>query len=210
MSPRLLGAAAVVVLLAGCGEPLPSATDPRPAVAIPEPGRPYDGAAVLAAMRESRRPGGVPDGMETTTIARAVADAIWTIDGQPWTTMSVGGSCGTASCTLDVAGSRRDRPGEDRWTFSVAPSMGEASVVDTSLGSMPAELVVQADELARGSEAGELLSDLVVASATWSLPPDDGQLVLAYRAGDEEGSCRRDVHVDLHSGEVTPGASADC
>jgi len=51
---------------------------------------------------------------------------------------------------------------------------------------------------------------LVLGSASWLPPPDDGRLVLAYRAGDEEGSCRREVTVDARSGGVSVTESLDC
>ncbi|HEX7197446.1 MAG TPA: hypothetical protein VF364_11515, partial [Candidatus Limnocylindria bacterium] len=63
---------------------MPSATASPKAFDLPEAGRPFDAEAILAAMRDSRRPGGVPDEMQTDAIAAAVADAIWTIDGEPW------------------------------------------------------------------------------------------------------------------------------
>ena len=65
------------------------------------------------------------------------------------------------------------------------------------------------DAMARESVGGRL-EGLVLGSASWLPPPDDGRLVLAYRAGDEEGSCRREVTVDARSGGVSVTESLDC
>lgn len=213
MSRRAAQAALIALALAACSAaPAPTVrgTDAA-ALVTPEPGRPYEASEILAAMRDSRRPGGVPDELETERTARQIADAIWTIDGQPWETLSVGGSCGSSRCTLDVAGTRPDAMGEDVWTFAVEPgSGGSASVTGHNLGAVPGAIAMQADEVARASDAGKHLEGLVLASATWLPPPDADGLILAYRSGDEEGSCRRDVRVDMGSGEAEVRTAVDC
>lgn len=196
-----------MILLTACGSPAPP--PPEPSWASIEPGHPFDGETILAAMRESRRPGGVPDGIETPAIAADVADAIWTFDGEPWSTMSIGGSCGPSTCTLDVSGSRPDDLGEDVWTFSVAPATGQASVIDSQLGSIPSDVVELADQAVRASSSGAQVGELVIGSVSW-LPPPDGRLVLAYRSGGEEGSCQRDMSVDTTSGRVQLERGVDC
>lgn len=206
---RVARAALVVLLLAACAAPLPTATPSMTEIAFPDPGRPFDATAILAAMRDSRRPDGVPTELQTDAIAGAVAGAIWTVDGEPWTTMAIGGSCGSDACTLEVAGSRPDTTGEDAWAFSVTPATDAVTVIDARLGSVPEGLAGRADAIARASE-GALLDGLALASASWLPPPDHGRIVLAYRAGDEEGSCRRDVAVDTGSGAVSVTNSADC
>jgi hypothetical protein len=174
-----------------------------------ESGRPFDAGTILAAMRESRRPGGVPEAIETPAIATDIADAIWTFGGEPWSTMSIGGSCGPSTCTLDVSGSFADALGEDVWTFSVEPATGQASVVDSQLGSVPPDVVELAAHAVRASSLGPQTAELAVGSASW-LPPPDDRLVLAYRAGDEEESCQRDVSVDLSSGHLELEREVDC
>lgn len=206
MIPRV-AAAILVLLLAACGSPAPS--EPESSWASIEPGRPFDAETILSAMRESRRPGGVPDAIETTAIAADIASAIWTLDGEPWSTLAVGGSCGPATCTLDVSGSRPDAFGEDVWTFSVAPALSEVSVTDSQLGSVPLDVVEIADGAVRASSAGAQVTKLVIGSATWS-PPPERRLALAYRSGDEEGSCQRDVSVDMTSGSVEIVREVDC
>ena len=206
MIPRA-APAILVILMSACGSPAPSL--PEASWASVEPGRPFDGETILAAMRDSRRPGGVPDGIETPAIAADVADAIWTFDGEPWSTLSIGASCGPETCTLDVGGSRADDLGEDLWTFSVEPASGQVSVIDSQLGSVPNDVVQLADEAVRARSSGAQVAELVIGSASW-LPPPDGRLVLAYRSGDEEGSCQRDVSVDMTSGRVELEREADC
>lgn len=212
MTRRGARGAILALLLAGCGMPSSPSAPPAQTVeiSVPEPGRPFDGAQVLAAMRDSRRPGGVAESLRTAEIADAVADAIWTVDGEPWTAMAVGGSCGPDECTLEVGGSRAGAAGEDAWTFNVRPAAGQITVVSAQLGSVPDALVANADRLARGADADGLLDGLILAGQSWQPPPDDALLLLAYRAGDEEGTCRRDVSVDLRDGEVAIGEGVDC
>ena len=131
--PRLRASGLLVALaLAAFAGPGPDATASvgQPATATADPsgpaaaGQPYDGAAMLAAMRDSTRPGGVPDELETNAVADAVAAQIWTWDGQPWEALSVGGACGPAECDLDVAGSTDGMAGADLYTFTVDPAGG--------------------------------------------------------------------------------------
>ena len=77
---------------------------------------------MLAAMRDSTRPGGVPDELETDADRRRRGRTVWTWDGQPWETLSVGGACGPADCDLDVAGSTDGMAGADLYTFTVDPA----------------------------------------------------------------------------------------
>ena len=209
MMRRASLAAIVAMLVVACGGPVRSVAPSDTPIPLPEVGQPFDAADILAAMRESRRPGGVPEELQTDAIAAAVAEAIRTIDGAPWTTMAVGGSCGPEQCTLDVSGSHPDAMGDDVWTFDVAPASETVTVVGTSLGSVSRDLAERADAIASESEPA-VLDGLVLASVAWMQPPDDGRLLLAYRSGDEEGSCRRDVTVDLGTREVEVGAGVDC
>ena len=201
--------AILAMLVVACGGPVRSVAPSGTPIPLPQVGKPFDAADILAAMRESRRPGGVPDELQTDAIAAAVAEAIRTIDGAPWRTMAVGGSCGPEHCTLELSGSHPDGLGEDVWSFDVVPASETVTVVGTSLGSVRRGLADRADVIARGAEA-TMLDGLVLASATWMLPPDDGRLLLAYRSGNEEGSCRRDVTVDLRTGEIEAGPGVDC
>jgi hypothetical protein len=194
--------------------PSPSSASPsEPAVVgieIPALGHPFDAASLLAAMRDSRRPGGVPDQIETDAIAADVAGAIWAYGGQPWSSQSVGGSCGPTTCTLEVAGSGPDTQGDDMWVFAVTPATGEVRLVTAELGSVPPETVVALDDLARALDEGGSLGSLLLASASWLPPPDEGQFDLSYRSGGEEGSCRIDLRLDALEAEVISSSSTGC
>jgi hypothetical protein len=160
-------------------------------------------------MRESRRPGGVPDQLETDTIARAVAEAIWTFDGGPWQETVVGGSCGRETCTLEVAGMPDGALGEDVYAFNVDVDTGAVEPVSADLHGIPADLVVELDDMTQ-----RLLDDpssvVELTSAAWLPPPDDGTFVLAYRSGGEEGSCMVNVTLDAAAERVVSEEAVDC
>ena len=144
---------------------------------------------MLAAMRDSTRPGGVPDELETDAVAGAVAAQIWTWDGQPWETLSVGGACGPAECDLDVAGSTDGMAGADLYTFTVDPASGDVTLQSTDLHGYPAALDAELDEMAR-AEAGDELDDLAFVSARWLPPPDQGALLARLSHRRRGGSAR--------------------
>ncbi|MGH2402344.1 MAG: hypothetical protein ACRDE6_06500 [Candidatus Limnocylindria bacterium] len=191
--------------------PPPSATPVGEALELPEAGKPFDAEAILAAMRDSRRPGGVPDELETEAIAAAVANAIWTIDGEPWSTMSTGGSCGPQTCTLEVAGADADAPGEDLWVFEATPGTGAVEVVSAELRSLPSELVSGLDELTRSLYPPVNADGLSLTNVRWLPPPDETRFVLSYRSGnEEESSCGADVTVDAAVPGVVSDQTIDC
>jgi len=205
-----------LALLAGCTQaPPPDASTREPSssgslVALPEPGRPLDGGTILEAMRGSRRPGGVPDQLETDAIAETLAQRIWTIDGEPWATMSVGGSCGPVRCTLDVAGSLPGSLGEDLYAFEIIPASGQVAPLSTDLRSLPPELVAILDRLARGAEPAIGRDGLALASARWLPPPDHETFELSYRSGNEEGSCELELSLNAESGAVEQRSADGC
>ena len=161
-------------------------------------------------MRTSRRPGGVPDQLETDAIASAVAGRIWTYGGEPWTTIAMGGTCGPQTCTLEAAGSRPDSLGEDLWVFEIVPNGGSVTLASATLAALPSELVQHLDDLARMLLESGQLDGLILASAHWLPPPDTGQFALSYRSGGEEGSCRIDLIVDAAAAEVIEQTALDC
>jgi hypothetical protein len=179
------------------------------AAALPTPGRPFDADDILLAMHQSRRPGGVPDELETAAIANAVADDVWTYDGEPWLEIVAGGSCGADACTLDVAGAPDGTLGEDLYTFNVMPSTGTVELVSADLRGLPASILDDLDLMARRGldDPGSVVELL---SATWLLPPDDGRFILAYRSGGEEGSCMLNVTLDAASEQVVSQEATDC
>lgn len=205
MTLRGRGVAALAAILVGCASPTPTPTQLEvPAI---QAGYPYEADEILEAMRTSRRPGGVPEELQTEAIAADVAGAIWTTDGQPWTTMAIGGSCGPTECTLDVSGSHAD--GEDAWTFRVVPAEPLVMTLTAQIAAGD-DVATRADAHARASTIGPELTDLILASATWEPPPQAGVLRLEYREGNEESSCGRGVLVMVHTGRVSLFGERDC
>ncbi len=108
-------------------------------------------------MRASRRPGGVPDTIETEQIAGAIADGLWTFDGSAWPAMVVGASCGPERCTVDIAGTPDGADGEDLYTFSVTPATGSVSLLVADLHGYPSSLDPLLDGVAQeGVSPGRL------------------------------------------------------
>lgn len=186
--------------------------EPSPAgIRLPEPGQPWDGATLLEEMRSSTRPGGVPTEVQTPAVADAIARTVWTVDGRPWETIAIGGFCGTATCTLDLAGAHLGRAGEDLWTVEVDLATGGVDPVVTDVRSLPWDLVDELDVLARSLDDDGDLGPMVLASTRWLPPPaEPGRFVLSYRSGGEEGSCSRDVLLDADDGEIVERSASGC
>jgi hypothetical protein len=221
MRRRATAPAVLLATVSACAAPQPSTVAPTTAqvasptattssgmaITLPDPGRPFDAATLLAAMRDSRRPGGVPDELETDAIASALADAIWTFDGRPWEIIAAGGSCGPNACTLEIAGSPPGALGDDAWVFEVVPADSSLKVTTVELRGLPADLPPRLDELTRSLLPTPELEGMTLASARWLPPPEDGTFVLSYRGDGEEGSCGMDVTLDAAGEavlEVTP------
>jgi hypothetical protein len=236
LADRLAGAVLVVVLLGvtacestrpspsnAVASPSPSGTQaadttpsampspspsPTAAVAVPEPDRPWDGPTLLDEMAASTRPDGVPAALQTRPVADAIADEIWTVDGATWDTFAIGGFCGGATCTLEVAGTHLGRAGEDLWVLQVTPATAQVTVLSAEVRSLPPELIEELDVLARDVAD---LDGMILGTARWLPPPaDDGRFELSYRSGGEEGSCRRDLVLDSLSGEVAENTATGC
>jgi hypothetical protein len=206
---RALSLAALVVLAAACAGPTPSDPAGRSAGDTPEsvpptssadasagPGQPYTGAEILDAMRSSPRPDGVPDELQTDAIAAAIADAIWTFDGEAWNEIVIGGTCAADSCLVEVSGSRDGADADDVWVFAVVPAGGDVAVESTALGAIPTSSVEGLDELARSLLDGAALDGMLLTATTWVPPPGGDEFTLSYRSGGEEGSCGADVVID--------------
>jgi hypothetical protein len=180
--------------------PMPSHATTRPSAseaASAGPGRPYDAADILEAMRTSPRPDGVPQALQTDAIASAIADEIWTIDGEPWGAFLIGASCGPDSCLVEVVGSRDDAEDDDAWTFGVDPDTGAVSVGATDLRALPANIVADLDRLARSLVDDAPIGSMVLANVAWLPPAEVDRFAMSYRTGGEEGSCGVDVVIDV-------------
>ena len=228
MRHRILGSLAAFVLLAACtAAPRPSASPPPASLAatssiaeggpeptatptaaptrlieVPPTARPYAGAEVLAAMRESRRPGGVPDQLQTETVTTAVAAAIWTYDGLPYPVLVIGGSCGPDRCTLEVSGTPTGAAGSDLYAFSVLASTGATELLETDLHGYPAGLDSILDEVAHALVSAGTLDGLALTGATWLPLPQTGIFRALYRSGGEEASPGIDLVIDLLTGRI--------
>lgn len=226
--PNLVVATVVVAVLTSCTTQSFAPTDanlgasesapvltgspaaPATSSGFPTAGRPYTADDILTALRDSQRPGGVPDEVETQAVAAAIADAIWTFDGQPWSDLSTGGSCGPATCTVELVGTREGSDGEDLWSFDVNPDDGSVALAQRELGAVPNEVRDDLDTLTRSLAQGGELDDLVLASVTWLAPPDETAFTLAYRSGNEEGSCAVDIVLDPVARRVLETRATDC
>jgi hypothetical protein len=210
--PRLSGISLVAGLLAtvlvvtGCAEPAPTppttVSDGSPAPSRPATGRPYDAASVLAAMAASRRPGGVPDELETPAVAAQLANAVWTYDGRPYPSLVLGGSCGATSCTLEASGQPIGGAGADLFVFSVTQPGGAVTLTTTDLHGYPSGLDAQIEAVARAGVDADRLAGLAYRAASWQLAPRNGWFWAAFRSGGEEGSPGLDVLVDLPARSV--------
>ncbi len=227
---RRLGMAGTALVLAACSNAVPPVShapstsssvepsvaasiiigDPGSPISLRPPGHPFDADDILAAMRDSRRPGGVAEELQTEEIAAAVADTIWTLQGDRWDAISTSGTCDAGQCSLEVAGRATADAGEDVWVLSVDPATAEVAVVTADLHAIPSETADAIDRLARSAEGGEALDGMLLTSVRWNAPPDENLFALAYRSGGEEGSCSMDVRLDVTSGELTEVSTSGC
>jgi hypothetical protein len=216
IATRLLAAVAALAL-AGCGTAAPPTTSSGPPdasaaapVALPDPGRPYDADGLLEAMRDSRRPGGVPTELQNPGIAAELAERLWTFDGSPWNAIAAGGSCGPSTCALELSGGSAATDGEDVWVFAIDPASGAVDVTSAALHAVPDETAAALDRWARALDADGLLDGLVYTAVRWLPPPADDRFRLAYRSGDEEGSCSVDLELDAAAGRITEVTPSGC
>lgn len=207
---------ACATVLGACSTPLssPTATEspgssaqtaspsPTSSHTSGEPGRPYQASDVLAAMRASRRPGGVAQQLQTDEVAGEVAALLWTWDGSAWTDLAIGGACGPETCTLEITGSTDGLAGADAYSFSVATGGGDVQLVDADLHGYPPSLEPDLGAIAASGLTAEQLDGLALVGVRWLTPPESGRYWLSYRSGGEEGSPGLDVLVDLPAGQV--------
>jgi len=226
-APRLLAAASVLALAAcGTSTPTPSsapsiaatpttlpatpAPSPSVPIALPDPGRPYDAEDLLEAMRDSRRPGGVPTELQDAQIAAELAEQVWTLDGEPWDAVAAGGSCDPSTCTLELSGGTEAADGEDAWVFAIELASGAVEVVNADLHAVPDEMAAALDRWARALDEDGLLEGLLYTAVRWLPPPAEDRFRLAYRSGDEEESCSVDLELDAAAGRITEVMRSGC
>lgn len=225
MSPARGLAATAVLALAGCGTSTPTppsssgpvsmpagTTGPSASapIALPEPGRPYDADDLLEAMRDSRRPGGVPAELQDAGIAAVLAEQLWTFDGEPWNAIAAGGTCDASACSLQLSGGTDAGGGEDVWVFRIDLASGAAEVVSADLHAVPDDTAAALDRWVRALDADGVLDGLLYTAVRWLPPPAADRVRLAYRSGDEEGSCSVDLELDARAGEITEVTPSDC
>ena len=216
IATRLLAAVAALAL-AGCGAAPPPTSSPGPPdpspsapIALPDPGRPYDANDLLEAMRDSRRPGGVPTKLQDAGIAAELAERLWTFDGQPWQAIAAGGSCGPSTCALELSGGTGAADGEDVWVFAIDPASGAVEITSAALHAIPDATAASLDRWARALDEGGLLDGLLFTAVRWLPPPAEDRFQLAYRSGDEEGSCSVDLELDVAAGRIIEVAPSGC
>jgi hypothetical protein len=203
-------AAAAVLALTACASVAPPTPSPSAPIVLPAPGRPYDADQLLAAMNDSRRPGGVPAEIREAGIAARLAERLWTFDGAPWEAIAAGGSCGPTTCTLELSGGTTAGGGEDVWIFTINPADGTVEVVAADLHAVPDETAAELDRLARALDVEGVLDGLLPTAVRWLPPPAEDRFRLAYRSGDEEGSCSIDLELDVAAGRIIDVTTSGC
>jgi hypothetical protein len=217
---RAILMAMVGVLGAACGSivnsppPTPKApytlappTPPISAVATvapTEPGQPY--VAEDLASYINAAPVGFPTALRTPAVAEALADRIWTFDGQPYRDLWLAGSCENGACEFSATGVpafARSADVVDAYFLKV--NLGSGLFSDggrPSLKGLPSELVPRLDAIARAHDAAALLADEALLGATWEIPPPAGTFLLRYGRGLEEGDPAAFVTVSLPDEKV--------
>jgi hypothetical protein len=161
-------------------------------------------------MRESRRPGGVPTELPDPQVAADLADRLWTFDGEPWDEIAAGGSCGPTTCTLELSGGTAAADREDAWVFAIDRGSGAVEVVTADLHAVPEETVSILDRWARVLDEDGLLDGLLTTAVRWLPPPAEDRFRIAYRSGNEEGSCAVDLELDARTGRIVELIPTGC
>lgn len=215
-APPLLSAVAALAL-AGCGTTTPTPSPgssalatPQTLIVLPDAGRPYDAEDLIEAMRDSRRPGGVPSELQDTDIAARLAEGLWTFDGEPWDAIAAGGACDGSTCSLELSGGTEVSGGEDVWIFSIDLTSGAVDVVDADLHAVPDETAAALDRWARALDTDGMLDGLRTTAVRWLPPPAVDRFGLAYRSGNEEESCSVDLELDARAGRLVQMVPSGC
>jgi len=154
-------------------------------------GRPYDGAAVLALMRAQGLPA-IDPALLDEGVAAAVADNLWTYDGQPYRRLIFEGRCEGAGCALGVTGLptfASDATFADAYRWMIEPG---AAALRTeggwpSLSGYPHELDPELEAEARALAGGDL-DDLQLSSIRWLPDAEDRLFELQFDDGLDQAS----------------------
>jgi hypothetical protein len=194
--PSRLGLVCAIVAACASPSPVPSAPDP-PRIVLPEPGRPYTAADLLAVLRAG--PGSEsPAALFQREVGDALAAAVWTFDGRPYQSLSAEASCGPSRCEISVQGvpDSSEEARIDHYIFDLDLKTLGLTRTYAGLGAFPADLRPRLDEIARAGLPIERLKGLSFRSAMWLPPPEFGRFELTYDEGGLEGSRALRVVVD--------------
>ena len=185
---RILGAGLVAAALAACGPVMPSATDagaskaspagspstsvaPSPSPAADLPGRPYDGATLLALMRAQRQPA-LDASLVREDVANAMAQQVWTYDGMPYQATLFEAACEGPTCTVGLTGLpafATDPTFADtyRWVLDPGSAALQPEGAWPSLSGYPHELDAELAAEAQRLDTDGRLDGLQLSSARW-------------------------------------------
>lgn len=177
---------------------------------LPDPARPFDAAGLLSVLLASQRPDGVPAEALEAPVVAALADAIWSFEGDPWVTADAGGSCGPDTCLLELAGTRPGYAGDDLWVFEIDRATSSVQLTSATLQGVPTELTAELDALAREIMPRTVLEGALLTGVRWLPPPDAGSFVLSYRTGGDDGSCLVELTLDAREPAVVVTTTRGC
>lgn len=188
---------------------MPPPTPTLSAIATVAPtghGRPYTPDMVAVELQDVSY--NFPPGLQSTFVATAFADRVWSYDGRPYRDVSIAGSCndGVARiCDVTLVGLPAFAPTRDvvdvYWFIVdlqspvVGPGGGQA------LRGFPPELAHDIDTLARSLDTDSRLNGEALRSVEWMLPPPDDAFVLTY-GDDNEGDTMYFVTLDRTNREI--------
>jgi hypothetical protein len=137
-----------------------------------------------------------------SAVAAAIADAIWTWDGQSYDRWWIEAYC-ARTCELVIQGiPASDIAGEeDMYHFHQFDPSRPAQTLELgdypSLGGYPAALDPEIEQLGRALDEGGVLDDLGYFHASWFPPPRSGEFLAFFSDGNEEGGSNAYVWLNL-------------
>lgn len=161
----------------------------RTASVSPRHGRPYSAERLLQLLTASQR---VPELLKTDAWASALAERIWSYDGEPYQELVFAANCEDRedACDLDVVGVpgfAEDRDNADSYLFTLHP---RTSLIEDqapqSLAGLPRDLTPMLDAAARAL-VGEEIGAHTLIGVRWLRPPPDDAYLLHYATDDQEG-----------------------